>query len=97
MIVQRALNQECILRNSERIHVYLHMKYHPANTPHISSNKPGGRKWATPSLDALLHPSENCMGFLIDIGRMVVAYSRPLNIDDILYYRKVDAHIDPPA
>eukprot|EP00957_Ditylum_brightwellii_P176354 13428588-Ditylum_brightwellii.AAC.1 len=33
MISQRALNQELILRDSEKKHVYLHMRYQPDNAP----------------------------------------------------------------
>ena len=97
MIAKRALQQEGILQDSDRKQVYLHMKYHPNNAPSYKFQQAWRKKMGNPKFRRPLTSLRNRMGFPIEIERMVVAYSRPLNLGNILSYRRVNAHINPPA
>eukprot|EP00957_Ditylum_brightwellii_P131688 10043661-Ditylum_brightwellii.AAC.2 len=48
MIAQRALNQESILRDSKKKHVYLHMRYHPNNAPSYKFQQTWRKKMGHP-------------------------------------------------
>eukprot|EP00957_Ditylum_brightwellii_P173504 13210002-Ditylum_brightwellii.AAC.1 len=73
------------------------MKYHPDNAPSYKLQQAWRKKMANPKFRRPLTSLRNCIGFLIEIGRMIVAYSKPLNLGNILSYRRVNAHIKPPA
>eukprot|EP00957_Ditylum_brightwellii_P183451 13974043-Ditylum_brightwellii.AAC.1 len=48
MIAQRALNQECTLQDSNKKHVYLHMKYHPDSAPSYKFKQAWRKKMGNP-------------------------------------------------
>jgi hypothetical protein len=73
------------------------MKYHPNNAPSYKFQQAWRKTMGNPKLRRQLTSLRNHMGFPIEIERMVVAYSRPLNLGNILSYRRVNAHINPPA
>eukprot|EP00957_Ditylum_brightwellii_P030780 2332480-Ditylum_brightwellii.AAC.1 len=97
MIEQRAINQEHLLRDSKKKHVYLHMRYHPDNVPSNKFQCAWRKKVDHPKFRCPHTSLRNCISFPLDTGRMVVVYSRPLNLGNILSYRRVDACIDPPS
>eukprot|EP00957_Ditylum_brightwellii_P182404 13895187-Ditylum_brightwellii.AAC.1 len=73
------------------------MRYHPDNAPSYKFQQAWRKKIGHPKFRHPLTSLRNHVGFRLDIGRMVVAYSRPLDLGNIHSYRRVDAHIDPPA
>lgn len=77
--------------------VFLHVPYHPSNPPshklqHLWKTvafQPPGR----PALNAI----PNFNGSLTPIDRLIVAYSRPHNLGNLLSYRKIDHWDGPPV
>eukprot|EP00957_Ditylum_brightwellii_P044043 3342387-Ditylum_brightwellii.AAC.1 len=53
------------------------MRYHPDNDPSYKFQQVWRKKMGHPKFRRPLISLRNRMGFLLDIGRMVVAYSRP--------------------
>eukprot|EP00957_Ditylum_brightwellii_P155324 11823885-Ditylum_brightwellii.AAC.1 len=72
------------------------MRYHPDNVPSYKFQQAWRKKVGHPKFRCPLTSLRNRMGFSLDIERMAVAYSRQLNLGNILSYRRVDTHIDPP-
>ena len=70
--------------------VFLHLPYHPQNPPARVVQDMWRRLVSAPALKTPLNHIENHNGHKIPIDQMVIAYSRPPNLSNMLSYRKID-------
>ena len=75
--------------------IYLHIRYHPQNTLAYKYQEVWRDVFGNPKHGRKLSSLKNNAGVRINIDRMVVAHSRPLNLGNKLSYCKLDVHTGP--
>ena len=79
------------------IRLFFHLRYNPYDPKSSRIQELWRKHLAQPSHGRQLKDLSNKEGFRIGINRLTVAYSRPLNIGNILSYRKMDRLSGPPV
>ena len=85
------------LRKKMRKSILFHMRYHPSNPPSREIQKLWSQHVDRPPYCRPLAEIKNSQGHKINIDRLIVAYNRPLNLGNLLSYRKLYSDIGPPA
>eukprot|EP00957_Ditylum_brightwellii_P078956 6003887-Ditylum_brightwellii.AAC.1 len=75
--------------------MYLHVQYHPQNTPSYLYQQVWREVFGHPNTGLPLTRLRNNSGIRINIDRMIVTHSRPPNLGNKHSYKKLDAHIGP--
>ena len=73
-----------------RRRVFLHLPYHPQNPPARVIQDLWRRLVLAPPGKTPLNHLKNYFGYKVPIDQMVIAYSRPPNLSNLLSYRKID-------
>ena len=77
-------------KEASRRRVFLHLPYHPQNPPARVLQEVWHRLVSAPNRKTPLNRLTNYDGYTVPIDRMVIAYSRPPNLSNMLSYRKID-------
>jgi hypothetical protein len=77
-------------KKASRRRVFLHLPYHPQNPPARVIQDIWRRLVSAPDLKTPLNRLTNHDGYPVPIDRLVIAYSRPPNLNNMLSYRKID-------
>ena len=83
-------------RRKLRTSLFFHLRYHPLNPPSQTIQRIWRSTISTPPFSRPLAEIKNHDGHPIGIDRMIVAYNRPLNLGNILSYRKLRNYNGPP-
>ena len=78
-------------------HIFLHLKYHPDDPKsyklqQLYTTHVGRPRYCHPLATVRNHTRDP-----IGISRMIIAYSRPPNLGNLLSYRKIDTTNGPPV
>ena len=77
--------------------LFFHVVYHIENIKYFEYQRKFKEKILKPKYRRSLSKIKNKSGFETKFDKIVVAYSRPQNLGNILSYRKLKAHIRPPT
>ena len=77
--------------------IFLHLPFHPQNPPSFKLQSAFREHVLAPRYKHPLPTVRNRSQHPINVGRMVIAYSRPRNIGDLLSYRRLSEHHGPPV
>eukprot|EP00957_Ditylum_brightwellii_P165886 12629478-Ditylum_brightwellii.AAC.1 len=77
--------------------LYLHFHYHPNNKKSYKYQQVFTKTLKKPHYHWFLTSLHNMGGTKVNINPLVVAHSRAHNLGNLLSYRRLDSHINPPA
>ena len=77
--------------------VFFHLRYHPQDPPSPAIQKLWRDLVSQPPYGMPLSRVQNHQGTRVGLDRLIVAYSRPLNLGNLLSYRKLDTGSGPPV
>lgn len=84
-------------KNKLRHALLFHLQYHPNNPPSKDIQRTWKNNISAPLYSKPLAEIKNHNRVPIGIDRMIIAYSRPPNLGNILSYRKLDDTNGPPV
>merc|ERR1711920_351963 len=90
-------HEQNIVSNSDKLKnsLLLHVRYHPKNIPSFEIQRAWKQHIAEPLYARPLKNVKNCSGNELGIERLIVAYNRPLNLGNLLSYRKIKPESGP--
>ena len=77
--------------------IFFHVRYHPNDPPSRELQRTWRETIAKPAYTRPFAAVRNHAGQPINIDRMIVCYSRPSNLGNLLSYRKIDTANGPPV
>jgi hypothetical protein len=84
-------------RNPLRKSMFFHLQYHPLNPPSKAIQHGWHHYIAEPPYTRPLAQVKNYARQPLCINRLIVAYNRPLNLSNLLSYRKLKPNTGPPV
>lgn len=84
-------------RNKLRRSLLFHLRYHPKNPPSRAIQSAWRHHVAEPPYTNPLAQVKNYAGTPLGIDRLIIAYNRPLNLGNLLSYRKLKDNAGPPV
>lgn len=93
------LNESNTTCNNNRLRnaMLFHLRYHPMNPPSREIQSGWRHYIAEPPYTRPLAQVKNYAGHPLGIDQLIVAYNRPLNLGNLLSYRKLKPNTGPPV